>query len=538
MPEIKHQFTKGKMNKDLDERLVPNGEYRDAMNIQVSTSEDSDVGTVQNILGNKEIKIKNGNSIASLQLSSNAVTIGAISDEKIDTLYYLVWSPNTNYIFSYKTNSSAVIPIFVDNKNVLEFFPNTYVTGINIIDGMLFWTDNKTEPKKINIDRCAQGTPDAVTQTILINEGQGLTASTANAPEVETKHITVIKRSPMTSLKMRTETSRDPNLLYTGVITLTQPVVNAVNNLSSFRGPLADSGSTNLTEKTNFIGTSSLEDENTFNIAIEEAINSAGALVPIGALTSNDGLTGWQSDPTLNQTSSPFNNIKVGTKIVFKPFDENGTPPGLPVTDYVIKGVIEDLYPPAPTTLPTGVTLPTWQTNQNFVDSTTGQTIIKVKVLSLDGNPPVVDDGKSELKYVVDLFDDTEKLFEFKFPRFSYRYKYEDGEYSTFAPFTQVAFQPGSFDYHPRKGYNLGMTNRLVKVNLYNLVDSKTPKDVVSIDILFKDEPSPIIYVVDTIRPDDYAPTGGDNTWNSILNTNAAFEIEKETINFGSRCNW
>ena len=46
MPEIKHQFTGGKMNKDLDERLVPNGEYRDAMNIQVSTSEGSDVGTV------------------------------------------------------------------------------------------------------------------------------------------------------------------------------------------------------------------------------------------------------------------------------------------------------------------------------------------------------------------------------------------------------------------------------------------------------------------------------------------------------------
>jgi rRNA processing protein Gar1 len=55
MPEIKNQFTGGKMNKDLDERLVPNGEYRDAMNIQVSTSEGSDVGTVQNILG----KMKN-----------------------------------------------------------------------------------------------------------------------------------------------------------------------------------------------------------------------------------------------------------------------------------------------------------------------------------------------------------------------------------------------------------------------------------------------------------------------------------------------
>ena len=54
MPEIKHNFAGGKMNKDVDERLVPNGEYRDAMNIQVSTSEGSDVGTIQNILGNIE----------------------------------------------------------------------------------------------------------------------------------------------------------------------------------------------------------------------------------------------------------------------------------------------------------------------------------------------------------------------------------------------------------------------------------------------------------------------------------------------------
>ena len=47
MPEIKHTFTGGKMDKDLDERLVKNGEYRDAMNIQVATSEGSDVATAQ-----------------------------------------------------------------------------------------------------------------------------------------------------------------------------------------------------------------------------------------------------------------------------------------------------------------------------------------------------------------------------------------------------------------------------------------------------------------------------------------------------------
>jgi hypothetical protein len=45
MPEFNRNFAQGKMNKDLDERLVPAGQYRDAMNIQVSTSDGSNVGT-------------------------------------------------------------------------------------------------------------------------------------------------------------------------------------------------------------------------------------------------------------------------------------------------------------------------------------------------------------------------------------------------------------------------------------------------------------------------------------------------------------
>ena len=43
MPELKHTFLKGRMNKDLDERLVDNGEYRDALNVEVLTSEGSNI---------------------------------------------------------------------------------------------------------------------------------------------------------------------------------------------------------------------------------------------------------------------------------------------------------------------------------------------------------------------------------------------------------------------------------------------------------------------------------------------------------------
>ena len=88
MPEMKRNFTAGKMNKDLDERLVPSGEYRDAMNIQVSTADDSDVGTVQNLLGNIQGCTYPNNGIGPVPPS--AFTVGSISDEKNDTLYWLV----------------------------------------------------------------------------------------------------------------------------------------------------------------------------------------------------------------------------------------------------------------------------------------------------------------------------------------------------------------------------------------------------------------------------------------------------------------
>ena len=87
MPEIKKNFTGGKMNRDLDERLVPNGEYRHAMNVQVSTSDESSVGTVQNILGNSA----GCPELASfLSIDAGSTTVGSIADESKDTLYWLI----------------------------------------------------------------------------------------------------------------------------------------------------------------------------------------------------------------------------------------------------------------------------------------------------------------------------------------------------------------------------------------------------------------------------------------------------------------
>ena len=57
MAEIKNSFLKSKMNKDLDDRLIPNGEYRDAQNISVGKSEADDIGALENVLGNVLVPI-------------------------------------------------------------------------------------------------------------------------------------------------------------------------------------------------------------------------------------------------------------------------------------------------------------------------------------------------------------------------------------------------------------------------------------------------------------------------------------------------
>ena len=52
MAEVKNSFLKSKMNKDLDARLLPNGEYRDALNVSISKSENANVGALENVEGN------------------------------------------------------------------------------------------------------------------------------------------------------------------------------------------------------------------------------------------------------------------------------------------------------------------------------------------------------------------------------------------------------------------------------------------------------------------------------------------------------
>ena len=98
MPDIKHTFAGAKMNKDLDERLVPNGEYRDAMNIQIRTTNGGgdgvgDAGTAQNVQGTKAIMSKvhyEDYQVTDDPYLNRTTVVGSIADEKVNKAYFYV----------------------------------------------------------------------------------------------------------------------------------------------------------------------------------------------------------------------------------------------------------------------------------------------------------------------------------------------------------------------------------------------------------------------------------------------------------------
>ena len=75
MANLQRNFIAGRMNKSLEQRLLPNGEYTNAVNVRLGSTEQSEIGSVENSKGNTkltEITYFNGTP-----LSSNAKCIGS-----------------------------------------------------------------------------------------------------------------------------------------------------------------------------------------------------------------------------------------------------------------------------------------------------------------------------------------------------------------------------------------------------------------------------------------------------------------------------
>tara|TARA_R100001082_G_scaffold25530_1_gene12604 strand:- start:1473 stop:11084 length:9612 start_codon:yes stop_codon:yes gene_type:complete len=521
MPEIKHNFTRGRMNKDLDERLIPKGEYRDAMNIQVSTSDKpgitahydthgGDAGSITNLLGNIDATyhVYDG-SWHSLTLPTGAKCIGAISDEKSNTLYWFIKANTADGIIRRNNDTLQCEWVFVDQNLDTLKFPDKIITGINIIDDLLFWTDGVNEPRKINITRSISNTnPNGTVHTQF--------STPDGSVDIKEEHITVIKKSPSNSPTLDLKTFRIENQVALGSgVDLSYTAVAVISDDPS---QLSDDI---IWVKPGGSSAGAYDPNNFSNITVGDKVRIQLLEDVFG---NQDFELEWVPNIVGGGGSLTTNNNKPfkGQKVVLKEYSASGNVPPLPITDYRIKGVLTGWF---------NSDNPTLISDSSVWNSTdrAGKIIVEIEITNINGTPPVAE-LDSQLKYAVDLFDESEKLFEFKFPRFSCRYKYEDNEYSAFGPWSEVAFVAGSFDYHPKKGYNIGMTNKLSSCVIKDLITEDMPLDVKEIDILYKEEGSTAVYVVDTIKRDDkkhITIDGNDfNHWD--LNY---YEVKDETIN-------
>lgn len=192
MANITRNFIAGRMNKVVDERLVPDGEYIDAMNIRMGSTENSEVGVIENTKGNTRLTtIK---YIDGTPLSASARCIGAIEDSSTETIYWFIHDSafpvgNTGKLdmivsFNVYTSIFTYHVISIDDGNgantTLNFNPQYLITGIDIIDDLIFFTDDYNPPRFINRKK---NYPDPV----------------ANIDQFTAESILVIKKPPVSS---------------------------------------------------------------------------------------------------------------------------------------------------------------------------------------------------------------------------------------------------------------------------------------------------------------------------------------------------
>jgi len=397
MPELKRLFVGSKMDKDSDERFVANGDYTDAVNIEVINSEGGDSGVVRNKKGNTVRINKSYNESTGVYTEwdsdlglTNAVCIGIHKHSPTNTIYSFVKSDGVDLIMQYNKDTKLTLPVLVDTNGILKF--NNRITGIQYLEGTLGWVQDDQEPRAIAVEEWVEGSTDFVTTT------------QRNGADFLATDITMMRLSPLAAPEMllsntlrdgpiETTTQENFTIAKIGDGSLTPPIEDG--DIVIFTSPIAT------------------------------------------AYKAGDKLKLTTSNSSTNATESKYEiNVSVNTVLVS----------GTYILGTVISAsnVIEDK-------------ISTWE------------------VVLIQADP----------------------LFELQFPRFAYRWRYKNNQYSAFSPFTQVAFLPESYLYNSQKGYNTGMTNNVRKITLDGF--DTAPGDVDEIDILFKASNSPAVYVVDTI---------------------------------------
>jgi len=282
MANITRNFNAGKMNKVVDERLVPDGQYIDALNVRMGSTEEKSIGAIENTKGNT--KLSSLVYIDGTPLSTDARTIGAFEDGSLETVYWFVHDPSftvgatgkLDLIVSLNTLTNILTyhVISVDDgsgvNTTLNFDDRYVITGVNKIDDLLFWTDDYNPPRFINVkNNYPNPSPANIDYYV---------PPTGTFPEILKERLQVVKRPPMSSPEIQlTNVPGEENFLTENFICFAYRYRysnNEYSAISQFSEPAF------LPQDFNFSNDSFLNEGmvNEFN-SVEITYNSGGPLV-------------------------------------------------------------------------------------------------------------------------------------------------------------------------------------------------------------------------------------------------------------------
>ena len=534
MAEIKNTFLKQRMNQDIDSRILPNGEYREAINLQISRSEGSTVGEFENMLGNSVIT----------GLANNTSVIGQYVNETTNVVYLFATDHDSangdrdvnanNYIYELSLEGSYNLVTLVTG-NFLNFNKSFPIIGINLVEDLLFFTDNLNQPRKINIT--------------LANPAQ----VTAPSHYENEDQISVAKYAPCEPIvAMERFNTRVTN-------TVTASTSVEVDSVTGIR--IGD-----------FISPYETISPSTFPSPLSQW-NKANYVIAItgNVLTLSEPMTAPASFKVITQRSTMTNKTSL--------FDSNGfaasatvagngtgTPGSLTAT-YRFNVDATNFSPdviPRIGDIVTGV---------DILDGTTILTTVAsygatstVWTITLSKITSVADGAGKAINVAVNPNYDANwqgdaAFLEDKFVRFSYRFKFEDNEYSLMAPFSQPMFIPKQYSEFGggQNGETVDMDNAYKSTILNwfeNSVDNivlrspmpfNAPQKMLSellateIDLLYKESDALAVKVLDTIRFVDLAsdafdfigyvdPIHGDNVTQYFYNYNYASNKPYKTL--------
>ena len=530
MAQTKNTFIKSRMNKDLDERLIPNGEYRDALNVEISQSDGSDVGAVNTSLGN--IKLTD----FGLTDNCEAKIIGIFADEESKNLYFFITnfidtSPDKLSLFASRTSLCQIWRRDVEtNSNTklvegsfLNFSLTHDILNINLLEDLLFWTDNRNQPRKINVNNA--NSSNSSNPTYYTNEDQ----------------ISVAKYYPLHPIELLDNYIVDYSVTNNGNGSVVAPA-GYWDLLNDIIPTTASTGvGTGLTVQITSAGTDDTIKGNGNLVAvkiIDQGVGyQNGDIINIAPKSGSAQITlvietqSTMKDKCSEFLPSTFEAQTSATTITSGTFFDAGSLDGSNFKGSMVKittlsGV--DLTPLGAIVTDVAFTSNIFSLKIEWKDNPQSISAAGAKLI-LGLNPDYDAAWPGDCEFLKD-----------KFVRFAYRFRFVDNENSLISPFTQACFMPKQNGYFlsQKRSVNTGGTVSDVDVydtelayestdlgffeNAINSISLKIPAPqllnsnvrsfssindkmhVEEIDIIYKDDSENVLKVLDTINKAEF----------------------------------